>query len=79
MPSYFFIIQFVYNDLNISTIIKVLLLLYNQSLRLFSIKILKLTRFLLIISKASLKEIFNINKKNLQTRYYISSIFNLSY
>ena len=44
----------VLDESNISAVINILLLLYNQSLKLFSKKILRIFRFLLTISRVIL-------------------------
>ena len=49
------------NKLNISTIIKILLLLYNLTLKSFFKKTLKIFRLLLIISRINLEKTPNIN------------------
>ena len=52
-------------------------LLYDQSLKLFSKKILETFKLLLIILRISLEEISNTNLKRPKIKYHISSISNL--
>ena len=55
----FFVIQLALNKLNISTITKILFLLYNQSLKTFSKKILKVFKLLSIIARTNSKKVLS--------------------
>ena len=49
------------NKLNINAIIKVLFILYDQSLKYFFKKNLEIFKLLLILFKASSRKFFNLN------------------
>ena len=70
-------ILLVLDGFNINAIIKILFLLYSQSLKPFFKKILENFRPLLIIFKVSLRVIFNINLKKPKSKYFIFNISNL--
>ena len=70
-------ILLVFNKLSINTAIKTPFLSYDLSLTLLFKKILKMFKSLLIISKISLRETFNISQKKFEIKYSIFNTFSL--
>lgn len=58
---------------------KVKVYYHNKSFKFYFKKVLKILTFLLILPKIDLNKIYNTNMRKFKIRYFILSIFNLSF